>query len=239
MDISDIDLTELPSGREEAFVYFEKSVRDKHERSVQDDRDFHSDQNNNYVGRLEPERVYISAILAFLDEYNLHIDVPDLNNITREQENDFLAELNNFKYKIHYAVTRFSLRKVRIEDGSVGTTILITSTYKSEIGKLLETIRKIVNQEVTDTCKKDKIFSKISDLQLEVDRDQTTIDALFGRVLSLSKTIGQVAENLTPLLDKLERIKKLIWDGAKEVEALPQKERRKLIPKNLDDKIPF
>ena len=139
---------------------------------------------------------------------------------------------------------RFNLRKNRTDAGSIGTVIMIASTYKSEIGKLLETIRKIVNQEVHDPKKKDKIFAKIAALQSEVDRDRTTIDALFGQMIDLTKTVGECAENLDPLIDKLERVKKLFWDNSEKVEILPKKERSKLItkqeaPAELDDEIPF
>jgi seryl-tRNA synthetase len=124
--------------------------------------------------------------------------------------------------------------------------ISIGSNYKSEIGKLLDTTRKIVYQEVKDTYKRDNILKKIASLQSEVDRDQTTVDALFGRMIDLSQAIGTAAEKLDPLLDKMERVKKLFWDSPRKVEQLPKPERPKLITKDtestrtgLDDEIPF
>ena len=147
---------------------------------------------------------------------------------------------------MEYLTTRFKLRQQRIKSGCIGTLITIGSDYKSEIGKLLDTTRKIVNQEIKDTNKKDNILSKIANLQSEVDRDQTTIDALFGRLLDLSQTIGKAADNLEPLMDKLERVKKLFWESPKRVEQLPKPDRRKLITKDadavrsdMDDEIPF
>ena len=104
-----------------------------------------------------------------------------------------------------------------------------------------------MNQEVSNANKKDNIFKKIASLQSEIDRDQTTVDAIFGRALDLTKSIGQSADNLDPLMDKLERVKRLIWDNSEKVEQLPKQERPKLITKqettdqaiDLDDDIPF
>ena len=77
----------------------------------------------------------------------------------------------------------------------------------------MDTIRKIVSQEVKDVHKRDNILSKIASLQSEVDRDQTTVDALFSRMLDLSQTIGKAAENIEPLVKLMERVKKVFWDA--------------------------
>ena len=51
-------------------------------------------------------------------------------------------------------------------------------------------------------------------------------------MLDLSQTLGTAAEKLEPLLEKLERMKKLIWDSPKKVEQLPKPDRPKLITKD-------
>ncbi len=235
-----LDFDKLPPGNEEAFVEFEKNIRSSYEGNMASDRNFHSDQNGNYIGSYAPERSYAIAVLAFVDEYNLDLDLPDIINVA---DSMFEECFSSFKSKVFYAAMRLSLRKSRIKNGSAGTLIMIESTYKSEIGSLLETIRKIVNQEVTDTNKKDKIFSKIASLQSEVDRDQTTVDAIFVRMIDFSKTVGECAENLSPLIEKIERIKKILWDNSKKVDLLPKMERPNLITEekkpNADEEIPF
>lgn len=246
MIFDDIEFAELPPSPEEAFVSFERQIRHAYEnyaRNDKQDQDNH-DQNGNYIGSYAPERSYMNSILAFIDEYNLDLDIPDISGL---RGYEFFEKFEEVKSKIGYSVLRFSLRKSRINEGTVGTLIYIESTYKAEIGSLLETIRKIVNQEVPDIKKRDKIFSKIASLQSEVDRDQTTVDALFSRMIDLSGTIGECAENLEPLVNKLERIKKIFWDNSNKVELLPKKERQKLITKQEDktkiddfeDEIPF
>jgi hypothetical protein len=241
MIFDNINLAELPESLEEAFIIYEKQVRDVYEGYARNDRDHETDQNGNYVGWYEPERDYIGCINAFIDETNLDINIPDISALNGQ---NYKLAFDDVKSKITYASMRFSLRKNRIEQGSAGTPITFKQDYKSEVGSLLETIRKIVNQEISDTKKKDAIFSKIASLQSEVDREQTTIDALFSRMIDLSNVVGECAENIEPLVNKLERIKKIFWDKSDKVELLSKKERQKLLPKeseapNWGDEAPF
>ena len=243
MICDELDFSKLPANREEAFTTFVAGVSSEYSQKLRNDRSTYSDQNGNYEGSYEPERSFVTAILAFLDEYGIESEVVDISELANDE---FAKHFGKFKSKVEYLVTRFRLRQHRIESGDIGTLIAIGSDYKAEIGKLLDTTRKIVNQEVKDANKKDNIFRKIANLQSEVDRDQTTIDALFGKMIDLSQAIGTAAENLEPLVDKLERLKKVFWDSAKKVEQLPKPDRPKLITKEkeyseskLDDEIPF
>lgn len=246
MVFDDIDISRLPSNSQEAFSVFERKIRTAYEKRSQDDQDHNVDQNQNYVGSYAPERSYVTAVLAFFDEYDLETYVEDISAL---DDKDFYYHFQKFKAKIQYITTRYELRKNRIASGGVGTIIEITQSYKSEIGSHLEKIRKIVNKEVEESSKKDKIFSKIAALQSEVDRDQTTVDAAFGRVLDLSKVIGEAGGNLKPAVDQLERVKKLFWDKSEKVEQLPKPDRPKMISKEeepqggygkvSDDEIPF
>lgn len=240
--ISDeLDFSNLPPNREEAFTSFVRAISEEFNRRVQDDRQRYSDQNGNYEGSYEPERSFVTAVLAFLDEYGIEADISDISDVSNL---DFSNHFGIFKSKVDYMTTRFRLRQGRVASGSIGTLISIDLDYKAQIGKLLDTARKIVNQEITEIKKKDIIMRKIASLQSEVDRDQTTVDALFSRVLDLTQVIGKGAENLDPLIDRIDRIKKILWDGSKKVEQLPKPDRPKLITKakdspSDDDEIPF
>lgn len=248
MFIDGIDVGNLSDDPEEAFISFELKLRDALEGETQKDRVMYSDNNGNYYGSYTPERYYVSSVIAFLDEYNLNIDVYDISELSNE---NFLQNFGQFFTKINYAKTRLSLRKKRINSGIAGTQIFIAPDYKEEIGKNLETIRKIVNQEVIDQNKREAIFRKISALQSEVDRDRTTYDALLGNVVELSKALGDSAENLEPAIQKIERIFAAITKATERLPFLPKKERPKLITSsenesaknikvdNFDDEIPF
>ena len=252
MILDDVNIAGLPENSQEAFADFEAQVRSAYEEKSRGDQSHNTDQNGNYIGSYEPERSYVMAVLAFLDEYSLETDIVDISEL---ENDDFYRQFGKFKSKIEYITTRYTLRKGRIESGSIGTLITFAKDYKTEIGSFLEKIRKIVNQEVEEGNKKEKIFSKIASLQSEIDRDKTTVDSAFGRVLDLSKVLGEAGGNLKPAVDQLERLKKVFWDGSKKVDQLPKPERPKQITKdvsggygesggdgqdrNLDDEIPF
>lgn len=237
-------LDDLSESSEEAFALYEQRAREAYEEQILNDRKYHSDLNGNYEGSFAPERSYVTAILAFLDEYSIEANIEDISELDNE---DFYKGFGKFKSKVEYISNRFNLRKNRLGNGSLGTAITLEKSYKSDVGSHLEKIRKIINQEVPEGAKKDKIFKKISALQSEVDRDMTTIDAAFGRMLDLSRILGECGEHIKPAVDQLERVKKIFWDNSEKVDALPKPERPKALPKanteansgDLDDEIPF
>lgn len=244
MIIDTIDLSDLPDNVEDAFVVFEERLRRGLETARMNDRRENSDNDGYYRGTYSPERFYVSSVLAFLDENNLDIDVTD---ISRAEEN-FKTHFDHFFGNINYARTRFALRKKRIANGTAGTPIVVGQDFKTEIHSNLETIRKIVNQNVTNENKKEAIFSKIASLQYEVSSDRTTVDALFARAIDLSEVLGEMGEKLEPAVQKLERVCAALYRGTKRVDLLPVKERPKLLPKakdetnkpsKMDDEIPF
>ena len=242
MDFAQIDFSNLPPDRDRAFVYLESKFSEVYEEESRIYQETYRDIDGGYVGTSEPERTYVTRVLAILDEYDLPIYIPDITDYSRNDNQEFNKAFMAFRQKIGYTIVRLKLRKVRMEAGTAGTAILIRSDYKNEIGKHLTTIRKIVDQKIANANKKDAIFRNINSLQSEIDRDQTTIDIVFGRALDLSETIGKFAENLEPAIEKMERIKSLLWDNGKRVEALTDRGRPKLIEdqsEKSEDDIPF
>lgn len=242
MIIDAINIEGLGDNIEEAFVAFEERLRQALSIAQEKDWKINNDMNGNYAGTYAPQKYYVSSVLAFLDEYNLEIDVDDISEL---EGHAFLQSFDKFSNQINRARTRFKLRKARIDSGQAGTLILIQADFKDEIHKNLDTIRKIVNQNIESQNKKDEIFKKIAALQSEIDRDRTTIDAVFGRAIDLSKVLGEFAENLEPAIQKFERIMTALRNGTDRVPLLPKKERQILLPPKaenkgeMDDEIPF
>lgn len=243
MIIDDIDIDGLGDNAEEAFVVFEERLRAGLRNAQEKDERLFTDHDGHYLGSFAPQRYYVSSIMAFLDEYDL--DIGKISDISKVDNSFFLSQFNDFFSSINYARTRFKLRKEKIGSGQIGTPIVIDSDYKAEIYKNLNTIRKIVNSNVQDENKKDAIYKKIANLQSEVDRDRTTIDAFFARATDLSRTISECAENLDPAIQRLERIMSAFGKGTKQIPRLPNKESQKLLPsvekraEFVDDEIPF
>ena len=221
-----LNLDNLPANSQEAFTQYARQVRSQYENQSRGDHERNTGMDGFYEGSYDPERTYVGEILAFLDEYGLETQIPDISNL---DDAEFYEEFKRFKSKVEYTARRYDLRKNRIATGNIGTVIAIDQSYKPEIGSLLEKIRKVVNQEVPAGNKKEKIFAKIAALQSEVDRDQTTIDAAFGCVLDLSRTLGEAGGNIKPAVDQLERVKNLFWTKSVKVEQLPMPDRPMMI----------
>jgi hypothetical protein len=246
MIIDSINIEDLGDNAEEAFVIFEERLRESLWRAKEEDRRLYTKSNGFYEGSYSPERYYVSSILAFLDEYDLHqMDVPDITTVDND---DFLHRFDEFFNKVNYARTRLKLRKARIDTGQGGTPIIIKAQFRDEIHGHLDTIRKIVNAHIRDEGKKDAIYKKISALQSEIDRSRTTVDAVFGRAIALSKVLYECGENLEPLIQRFERVMAALYRGSDCFPLLPKRERPKLLPKSegrpklphdLDDDIPF
>ena len=179
-----LNLNNLSADRQEAFTQYVSQLLSQYEKSYHEDRGRYTNPEGYYEGWYEPERSYVVRILAFLDEYGLETEITDISDLDDDEE--FNKYFKKFKSEVDYTATRYSLRKNRIATGSIATVIEIGRDYKSKIGSLLNKIRKIVRQEVEAGNKKDKIFAKISVLQSEVDRDQTTFDAFCVGIFDLS-----------------------------------------------------
>ncbi|MCY4260150.1 MAG: hypothetical protein OXC91_07805 [Rhodobacteraceae bacterium] len=229
---------DLPDNTEEAFSAYEARVKDSCEEQMTGDRQYHTDRDGNCEG------LYVTAIVAFLDEDSIDSNMEDISEL---DDDEFLKELGRFKSKVEYVSIRFNLRPHRIKAGVIGTIISIESRYKAATGARLEKIRKIVNQEADEGSKRDKIFTKIPDLQSEIDRDMTTIDAAFGRWLDLGRAIGDFAESVRFAIDQFERIANLFLKHMNRGDVSPQPERPKMPPRTakealssgLGDDIPF
>ena len=225
-----LNLNSLSADSQEAFTQYVSQLLSQYEESYHEDRGRYTNPDGYYEGSYEPERSYVVRILAFLDEYGLETEIIDISDL--EDDEEFNKNFKKFKSRVDYTTMRYRLRKNRIATGSIATVIEIGRNYKSEIGILLNKIRKIVNQEIKEGNKKDKIFAKISVLQSEVDRDQTTFDAFCGGIFDLSKVLGEAVGNIKPAVDQLEQIKKLFWENSEKVEQLPKPDRLKMISEN-------
>ncbi|MFW0777305.1 MAG: hypothetical protein ACN2B6_06265 [Rickettsiales bacterium] len=242
MIIDSIDTSDLGSDPQEAFIIFEQRLSVAYAKAVEADRDLYYYQGD-YTGNYLPDREYVSCILSFLDVYDLDYKLDD---ITEESNHHFPESFQFFRTRISRLKTTFALLKCKNGTGSIGTPIQIAPNFKEEITKNIQTIRKIVNQEVDDQNKRDAIFSKLNALQAEIDRDRTTMDALLNKMSDFSKAVGECGENIEPLVSRVERLSNSI---CKVIDRIPGISSRKppaqitsevrAEPTELEDEIPF
>ena len=124
------------------------------------------------------------------------------------------------------------------EEADVGPDISlrISSDYKIEIHERLIQIRKIVAGANLEVQKRDKIFDWISLLGREVDKEKTTLGTIMANMLDITKTAGESAENLDPLIKKIESLFKLFADAKEDSEmGQIEQEDRKMIEGPKED----
>ena len=247
-----INFAAVPSDPEDAFIYLERQAREIYEVESDHENRHYVDQNGNYYGQRNPERKYISNVAAFVDELSLSISedfATLLDSLSDFRDDDiyFMQMFRSLLQKTHYTTSRFELRKYRQSIPGSGEILMIEHDYKEKIGNLLRKIEKIVNQQVADEEKRDRIYRKIVALQLEVNRDRTTIDNIFSTAIKLSKAIGECAENVQPLAKLMEQLKGLLWSSGETNRLLSEESRPPLIESqsqsenevDLEDDIPF
>lgn len=190
--ITDEQLDELPEDNEAAFVIYEDTLR-------QIVREWNSDRD--YRG-WDIERDYVAHILAFADNRPIDIDLP--RNPPYDDES-FSEWHKNFTRSVDYYKASARLRIAARRKKNI-TTILLSPDFKAQIGGHLVAIRNIVGGAELPESKRDAIYRRINGLQEEVDRDKTRTEAVVGLWLDITSAIGKGAENLDPVIDRLERI---------------------------------
>jgi hypothetical protein len=236
--ISDEDIDSLSDDPEAAFVQYESILREEVRRL-------------NSLGNSpgwDAERDYVAHIFAFVDTRELPLDLPKDPPKIDEGYYDWYK---NFVNVVDYykAVARLQVAARRKEHVSVLTLDL---DFKTQIGGHLTAIRAIVGEADISANKRDAIFKRINNLQVEVDRDRTRTEAAMALLLDITSAISNGAKNLDPALDRVERIIKVLAKAKDENETkaltAPKDRKRIAAPttapppdfsSSADDEIPF
>jgi hypothetical protein len=105
MIIDAVNLEELGSHAEESCIVLDERQRAALTASQSQDRRENTDNDGYYAGSYSPERYYVSSVLAFLDEFNLEIEVPDVTHLSGR---DFLTAFDELFNKMDQIETQES-----------------------------------------------------------------------------------------------------------------------------------
>jgi hypothetical protein len=236
-DLIEPEMVGLPENPTLAFVAYEKRLRAR----TRDRTDEYDEQGDLNVTSLA--RQYTNRLIAFIKVWGLPVSV---NMDVPYDDRDFWNWYYRFIKTVDYYVVEFQHEHLRGGRGNVAA-ISFSLDYKEEIGRLLDRVRKVVNQAELADDKKDAIHAKIAALQLEIDRSTTRFDALLSRWLDLTNAVGEAAKNLEPAVKMLERIMRIFGQAKADHDQrqLPPPEEKKQLPSpkadwnDLDDEIPF
>lgn len=243
MVISDEELLNLPDDPELAFVQFEDSLRKKLYSEI-------AAANDEYTEDLR--RNYVDHVLAAAKAFDIvglrDWHEPPLDDRIYGFCNQLMSEVTGYTVQIRIRDSR------RVKRYSVALDSSAKQKIRYHLGKIKETADRL---EISQS-KKEALFSKISALEDEVNRDRTRFDAVMALILETANIGGEAAKRLEPVRKFIESITGLIKeakdDEEKQFPRLEGPQERKRIEgphkkitasknekpqSDLDDEIPF
>lgn len=197
----------LPPDPEEAFLILEKHYRNELEESVRRADDEHMSSESNYVD-------YLAQVIAAI--HILGIESSFGNKLPEVDGLDFDAYLK-FSKDFKYYRAKLEIRSGRRVQGY---SVRFDLATKGKVRHHIAQIRTIFEQLEVEDRKREALFSKLSDLESEVDRDRTRFDVYAALSIEVAGIVGEVAEK-SKFFKIMDSIGRVIW-GAKEEEAAKQ-----------------
>jgi hypothetical protein len=224
---------DLPDDPEAAFLYVESQFR--------------TDCETKVAQAHQEERVdvyyvqYISRVLGAITELGLESKFSDQSVPTIDDVN--YSTYVNFSKDVDHYLTRLRIRHARRRKNY---SVALDATTKTKLRHLLTQIKETVDKLDVPQKKKEALFSKISALEGEINRDRTPFDAFAALWIEGCEKAGEGFEKLKPLRDLCDSIGNLIGVAKKAEEntprQLPAPPPQKQIPPPQsppDDDIPF
>lgn len=227
-------LSNLPEDPEAAFVIVEDLAR----AYMLQNRDNETDV---------VEREYVAAMLAFIHEYDIEIEIDD--NVPDDR--DFWMYIKRFMRQIDYQKNAFRFRgiKKRVAHPAI---VYLSEEFRDEIHGHIATIRKIINAAEMKEQKRNSLFKRLNSFAGEVDKSTTNLEDFTSVWLDVTAAAGEGAENLEPAVKKFERIMDALAKvrGKNNSGEIPPPAKRRMITGppteedannsgSMEDEIPF
>jgi hypothetical protein len=221
---------ELPADPEEAFLMLEDRYRRECEDAVSKAGE-HDQVGIHYTD-------YIAQVLGAAEELGL-VEVAFEKDVPAIQDVDFHT-YQNFSKRVKHYTTRLEIRHGRRNQGY---SVRFDVATKSKLHHLLAQVREIFQKLELDERKRESLFSKLSDLESEIDRSRTRYDAYAALAIETADVTGEVLER-SKILDLLDAIARVFGVAKKKegTQQLPAPKKPKQIEHKrteMDDDIPF
>jgi hypothetical protein len=233
------DFQELPYDPEEAFLTLESRYRLECDEAVRESGE-HDNVSIYYTD-------YIAQVLGAAEELGLveaafgETEVPSIENV------DFHT-YQNFSKRVKHYTTRLEIRHGRRVQGY---SVRFDAPTKTKVHHLLAQVREIFSKLEVNEEKREALFSKLTDLEAEVNRNRTRFDAYAALAIEVADVTGEVVGR-SRILEVLDAVARL-FGVAKKNDAprqLPAPDKPKQIEHQkrptklnkraeMDDDIPF
>jgi hypothetical protein len=235
-DITDYIYADLPEDPELAFLKLEAHFRAECDRQLQK-----AGQNDRtdviYVD-------YIAQVLAAIGALGLQTEfrseVPSIEDVNYNTYLDFNKDV------MHYRTM------LRIQNGqrTQGYSVQFDETAKRKVHHHLDQVLEIFNKLEIEDTKREKLISRLSDLQSEVNQPRTRFDRFAALSMEVSGVVGDAIER-SKVIEIMDAIGRVFWGAQTEKQKqLPAPQLPKTIeppkpriaprtPSDMDDDIPF
>jgi low affinity Fe/Cu permease len=214
--ISDAELAELPDDPEQAFIGYERKLREKTIDALE-----HSDGGSAQTIQLQYINLVIAAARFFGMEFLQNFEVP---RVSASNIHDSYVQLIS---DVDHCTLQLRLRHTR---RAKQYSVALDAPTKAKIRHHLAQVREIVDKLDVEPPKKDALYSKISSLEAEVNRERTRLEAFADLVLETAGVAGEAARKLEPvrkLIDSISRAIKQAKDAEETLApSLPKSEGR-------------
>jgi hypothetical protein len=191
-----------------------------------------------------------SAACGYLEAYydTNNWKPPDRINAGGYNSSDSLDEISRktravprLQYEAYANQIMFNHRAVmktkgkEVLDAATAKTIgyaILEPDEKTEIHKHIEKIRVLVEGSGLDDRKKNNLFTRLTDLGWEVNRNGTRTDRFFAFASELGFSIGQFTKDAKPAIDELKDMLKIVSKARARHEGLklPEGDEILLLP---------
>jgi hypothetical protein len=202
---------------EMAFVRLERKFRSVFQNNINDSQS--NEAYYDYVREYANHTIAAAMALGlrFLDDFDVEIGDEELSKN--------LARLRTVvdRFAVQTQITH--IRRPPKE------SVALEATEKRVLRHYVEQIKEVIENSSLLVAKKERLFDKINDFLIEVDRDRTRFQKFNDVVISIANTGGEAAQELEPTWKWVKLIAKLL--GARE-----ENEQVKLpkphVPKKLE-----
>ncbi|MDA9529799.1 hypothetical protein [Bradyrhizobium sp. CCBAU 25338] len=227
---------DLPEDPEEAFLRLETHFRaecDRHLAAL--------DQNDrtdvvyvDYIAKV------LAAIKALELEGEFKSEVPSIEDV------NFTTYLNFNKDVMHYC----TMLRIRRSQREQGYSVQFDDTARRKVHHHLDQVLDIFQKLEIDDRKREKLISRLNDLQGEVEQRRTRFDRFAALTMEVAGVVGDATER-SKIIDIFDAIGRVFWGAQTEKQKqLPAPTQRKIEPpkpkieekkppSNMDDDIPF
>jgi hypothetical protein len=223
---------DLPDDPEEAFLrlesYFNAECNRRLQAATQDDRTdvIHID----YIAQV------LGAITALGLEGSFKSEVPSIEDVSYNTYLNFNKDVMNYR----------TILRIRRSQRDQGYSVQFDDTAKRKIHHHLDQVLELFGKLEIDDRKREKLISRLGDLQSEVNQPRTRFDRFAALSMEVSGVVGDTVER-SRVIDLLDAIARVFWGAQteKQKQLPPPKEPKRIDPpkpkpkREMDDDIPF